>query len=484
MKKRTNRMACGIYGVWAALALVALTLVFPAGACKNVWMEDIVAPLYEEEKKGFGLPALTGVVIITGTVAADETLTANTASLGGSGTISYQWKRDGADIIGATGESCILVSTDSGATITVTVTRADNSGSVTSDPVIVPFDDIAAIAAYLTAASGGTAADDPVPLPVDIQLSGAAWTGLLQAIEDAGRYVALDLSACTKGTPPDSGSGLRSDGIFDPGNTFNTGKERIVSLTLPDEASGITAGNNMEAAFLHFDALREIRAAAVTDIGDYAFAACTALTSVSLPAATDIGHAAFAVCTALTSVSLPAVENIGIFAFTGAGLTSVNLPASLTGTLVNPFKGCVNLVDIQVDSSNSSYKGEGGMLLNKAGDTLIAYPGASGMVVVPEVTAVGPFAFSGCTALTSVILPKVTNIGVSAFSGTGTAALTVVLPQAAPGITGLTESVDPYSKTVTIKTPAGRTGYDTVWQASFRGTFGNGATVTLNFEDL
>jgi len=82
-------------------------------------------------------PPLTGSVSITGTTTVGQTLTANTGSLGGSGAISYQWRRDGADITGANSSTYNLVQADSGSRITVTVTRADNSGSVTSSQTAV-----------------------------------------------------------------------------------------------------------------------------------------------------------------------------------------------------------------------------------------------------------------------------------------------------------------------------------------------------------
>jgi hypothetical protein len=58
-------------------------------------------------------------------------LTTNTTNLGGSGTISYQWKR-GTTNIGTNSNTYTIRSTDAGSAITVTVTRTDNSGSVTS----------------------------------------------------------------------------------------------------------------------------------------------------------------------------------------------------------------------------------------------------------------------------------------------------------------------------------------------------------------
>ena len=77
-------------------------------------------------------PTLTGTVSITGTTQVWQTLTANTTSLGGNGTITYQWKRGTTTNIGSNSSTYTLQPADAGYTITVTVTRAGNSGSVTS----------------------------------------------------------------------------------------------------------------------------------------------------------------------------------------------------------------------------------------------------------------------------------------------------------------------------------------------------------------
>jgi hypothetical protein len=70
------------------------------------------------------------------TLSVGQTLTANTDDLDGSGTVSYQWKR-GTVNIGTNSDTYDIQAGDVDSTITVTVTRADNSGSVTSDPT--PF---------------------------------------------------------------------------------------------------------------------------------------------------------------------------------------------------------------------------------------------------------------------------------------------------------------------------------------------------------
>jgi uncharacterized repeat protein (TIGR02543 family) len=85
------------------------------------------------------LPPLTGTVTVTGTAQVGMTLTANTAGLGGGGTISYQWQRgDSADgtftvISGATDASYSLTTADLNKHVRVRVSRVNNTGTVDSD---------------------------------------------------------------------------------------------------------------------------------------------------------------------------------------------------------------------------------------------------------------------------------------------------------------------------------------------------------------
>jgi hypothetical protein len=119
-------------GVLAGFAVLLLAAMVTLAGCPN-----------SNGGGGSGDPVLEleGTVSITGTAQVGATLTAVTAALGGTGTISYQWKADGADISGATGITYTLTAAETGKTITVTVTRAGYSGSKTSAAtaaVIVP----------------------------------------------------------------------------------------------------------------------------------------------------------------------------------------------------------------------------------------------------------------------------------------------------------------------------------------------------------
>jgi hypothetical protein len=182
------------------------------------------------------------------------------------------------------------------------------------------YNEVAGIAAYLDGTAGTVA--EPVVLEVLLDLADNVngWTSLLDAINTAQEYVALDLSGSTM------------TGEFDPG-TANTGEKYVVSLVLPDAATSIKAGSDFSnPAFENFTALKMVSGAQVTAVGDYAFNNCTSLASVTLPLAQDIGQAAFANCIGLTGVlSLPLARDIGQAAFSECtGLTGVSLPLAQT----------------------------------------------------------------------------------------------------------------------------------------------------------
>lgn len=97
---------------------------------------------------------------------------------------------------------------------------------------------------------------------------------------------------------------------------------------------------------------------------------------------------AFAYTTNLKEVSLPdSLVTIGEDAFSGSGLTSIEIPDSVTQINASAFSHCENLSSVKL-SSNLDY--------------------------------IGQSAFSGCTSLTSIEIPdSVTYIYATAFAGTG-----------------------------------------------------------------
>jgi len=159
----------------------------------------------------------------------------------------------------------------------------------------------------------------------------------------------------------------------------------------------------------------------VTTIGHGAFYGCISLTAVTIPhSVTSIGDSAFQFCFSLSSVTIPgSVTSIGEDAFVNCdALTSVYIPDSVTSIGDCAFSYCHGLTAINVDSGSPAYASVDGILYNKSHTMLIQCPGGkTGSYTIPEcVTTIGSYAFSSCTALTSITIPdSVTSIGYSAF---------------------------------------------------------------------
>ena len=231
----------------------------------------------------------------------------------------------------------------------------------------LPITEVGNIGFYLDSQTNGGSENDPVYLPLRIILSETNWRLILAAIENAGKFVDLDLAECTR-TASNFGGGLRSDGTFDPIYTLSAAN--VVSLVLPDAAVSIVSGNVVLGAIIDpFTSFSKLRAVSgkVTSIGDYAFYGHTSLTSVDFPVVTDIGNDAFYECTSLVSVSFPEATKVRGFNDC-TNLVSVSLPKA---TEVGGFDNCTSLVSVDF----------------------------------PEAIIVVGFRY--CTSLTSVSLPKV-----------------------------------------------------------------------------
>ena len=75
--------------------------------------------------------APTGTVTISGTAQENQVLTASNtlADADGLGTISYQWQRDGVNVVGATGSTYTLGDADVGHAINVVASYTDGHGT-------------------------------------------------------------------------------------------------------------------------------------------------------------------------------------------------------------------------------------------------------------------------------------------------------------------------------------------------------------------
>ena len=147
----------------------------------------------------------------------------------------------------------------------------------------------------------------------------------------------------------------------------------------------------------------------LVSIGSESFSGCSGLTSVEIPnSVTLIGDQAFRNCTGLKSVEIPnSISEIGggTFAYC-SGLTSLVIPNSVTSIGNSAFENCSGLTSVEIPNSVTSI----------GGYTFYGCSGLTSVEIPNSVTSIGSWAFYGCSGLTSIeIGNSVTSIGEYAF---------------------------------------------------------------------
>ena len=293
------------------------------------------------------------------------------------------------------------------------------------------------------------------------------------SVTSIGDYAFYDCSGPTSVTIPNSVtsigdyafrgcSGLTSvtigNSVTSIGNDAFSSCSGLTSITIPNSVTSIG-----DWAFYKCTGLTSLTiGSGVTSIGDYAFEGCSGLTSITIPnRVTSIGGSAFSDCSGLTSITIPnSVTSIGSYAFYNtawynnqpdgliyagkvvynykgtmpantsisikdgtlgiagnafykrSGLTSITIPSSVTSIGRDAFDYCSGLTSVTLNSNDVVSKAYASSNNMKSifGKQVTEY------VIGDDVTAIGEFAFSNCSSLTSVTIGSgVTSIGRNAF---------------------------------------------------------------------
>ncbi|MBD5247501.1 MAG: leucine-rich repeat protein [Barnesiella sp.] len=150
--------------------------------------------------------------------------------------------------------------------------------------------------------------------------------------------------------------------------------------------------------FQNCSALKTVKLpASLTTLGNYVFQNCTSLESIDMSETnvTEIPQYAFSECTALSTVGFPsALVSLGNSAFYNAGITTVELPATVKTIGANVFERCTSLTSADLSQT--------------------------------RITTITDYTFYNCSKLTSVLFSKyIIHISYSAFAGTALPSFTM-----------------------------------------------------------
>jgi hypothetical protein len=205
-------------------------------------------------------------------------------------------------------------------------------------------------------------------------------------------------------------------------------------IILPPEVTSIADGANVNVGvFKDNKTITKVYLNNVTEVGKYAFKACTGITEVDAPNVETVDSEGFHGATHLAEFNFPKLRSIGDHAFQNCdALKTVSLAEKLEFTTQNAgsyapgqnaFKHCdiletINLSNVEVITAG-----------------MFESCGKLTTINAPNVKTLGAAAFNGCTLLTTIDLPKLTTFtGIAAFQGTGLVEIDL------SGITELTQT--------------------------------------------
>lgn len=198
------------------------------------------------------------------------------------------------------------------------------------------------------------------------------------------KHIAIAASAVLASVPLSSGVSASEYSTGDMLITYTAGSESVTVTGCETEGTRLEIPDTIDGL-------------PVTEIAANAFSDCSSLLSVTLPdSVEEIGKYAFYNCKSLVNVSIgDGTDIIGDYA----------------------FSACPSLTEFTVGSANESFCAREGILFDKNGTTLVSYAGYPDAVIPEGTQAIGKAAFFGNTTLESADLGDVSAIGDYAFSG-------------------------------------------------------------------
>lgn len=180
----------------------------------------------------------------------------------------------------------------------------------------------------------------------------------------------------------------------------------LTSVKLSDTTTTVGKG-----AFKDCSSLKKVQLPSkLTKIDDELFMGCKKLNELNFPATVKtIGENAFNGCTAIPAVSVPdTVTTVGKGAFANCtGVTVVSLGKGVTAVSGSAFSGCPAIKEFKAPN-NTAFSVDKGVLFDKDGKILVAYPAgstASEYTVGEKVTTLGENAFDSCKSLKKITVP-------------------------------------------------------------------------------
>jgi hypothetical protein len=300
----------------------------------------------------------------------------------------------------------------------------------------------------LADAPGGNTADNPVSLALSGSFTNDSWAMTLAVIAGAGKYVSLDLSACTM-----------TETEFVPG-TYG-GANRVTALVLPDAAKNIPAETSSSGAFSAFTALKSLSGVGVETIGASAFSGCTNLVMVSLPATPpSIGSSIFSSTgsSGTIIVRVPAgtvsayTSAWGVSADTSTGGNTSTYGSNHKAVLITdaaPLTGLDGLADTPggATADNPVSLALSGSLTNDSWVVTLAVIAEAGKCVSLDLsactmdgTAFAPGTYAGANRITALVLPDAAKSIPAGTSSTATfSAFTALASLSGAGVESIGE---------------------------------------------